>query len=47
MSYFGQFLAETRAEVARAISAMVNSNNADNGVLAVKLNGKYEDGKYP
>ena len=33
--------------VARAISAMVNSNDADNGVLVGKWNGKYEDGTDP
>ena len=34
-------------QVARAISAMVNSNDAYNGVLVGKWNGKYEDGTDP
>eukprot|EP00092_Neocalanus_flemingeri_P003560 GFUD01003818.1.p1 GENE.GFUD01003818.1~~GFUD01003818.1.p1 ORF type:complete len:762 (+),score=203.77 GFUD01003818.1:286-2286(+) len=34
-------------QVARAISAMVNSNDGDNGVLVGKWNGKYEDGTDP
>ena len=34
-------------QVARAVSAMVNSNDADNGVLVGKWNGKYSDGTDP
>jgi len=34
-------------QVARAVSAMVNSNDGDNGVLVGKWNGKYADGTDP
>ena len=33
--------------VARALSAIVNSNDNDNGVLVGRWDGKYEDGKEP